>query len=108
MADVNGDGALDIYVSAVNYLTMAGRNVLYINDGTGTFTDRTEEYGLHFSGFSTQALFFDYDGDGDLDCTCSITRCTPSGRSAPPHGEIDGIRRPVIGCIATTASASPT
>jgi enediyne biosynthesis protein E4 len=67
MADVNGDGALDIYVSAVNYLTMAGRNVLYVNDGTGTFTDRTEEYGLSFSGFSTQALFFDYDGDGDLD-----------------------------------------
>ncbi len=67
MADVNGDGALDIYVSAVNYLTMAGRNILYVNDGTGTFTDRTTEYGLAFSGFSTQALFFDYDRDGDLD-----------------------------------------
>lgn len=67
MADVNGDGALDIYVSAVNYLTMAGRNVLYLNDGSGTFTDRTVEYGLAFAGFSTQALFFDYDRDGDLD-----------------------------------------
>lgn len=67
MADVNGDGALDIYASAVNYLTMHGRNVLYINDGTGTFTDRTADYGLEFSGFSTQSLFFDYDRDGDLD-----------------------------------------
>lgn len=67
MADVNGDGALDIYVSAVHYLTMAGRNALYVNDGTGTFTDRTEQYGLSFAGFSTQALFFDYDRDGDLD-----------------------------------------
>ena len=67
MADVNGDGALDIYVSAVNYLTMAGHNVLYVNDGTGTFADRTAEYGLAFSGFSTQSLFFDYDRDGDLD-----------------------------------------
>ena len=67
MADVNGDGHVDLYVSAVNYLSMHGHNVLYVNDGDGTFTDRTAEYGLTFEGFSTQALFFDYDGDGDLD-----------------------------------------
>ncbi|HEV2671599.1 MAG TPA: VCBS repeat-containing protein [Gemmatimonadales bacterium] len=67
MADVNGDGRLDIYVSGVNALGLQGRNVLYINNGDGTFTDRTAEYGLAFSGYSTQAAFFDYDGDGDLD-----------------------------------------
>src|SRR6266446_9334716 len=67
MADVDGDGRLDIYVSGVNYLGMKGRNVLYINNGDGTFTERTDEYGLGFSGYSTQAAFFDYDGDGDLD-----------------------------------------
>ena len=67
MADVNGDGWLDIYVSAVSYLAMHGHNVLYINNRDGTFTDRTREYGLGFEGYSTQALFFDYDGDGDLD-----------------------------------------
>ncbi|CAA9309905.1 MAG: FIG00652713: hypothetical protein, partial [uncultured Gemmatimonadaceae bacterium] len=67
MADVNGDGHLDIYASAVNYLTMRGRNVLYVNDGDGTFTDRTREYGLDFAGYSTQAAFLDYDRDGDLD-----------------------------------------
>ena len=67
MADVNGDGHVDIYVSGIEYLTMHSRNVLYINNGNGTFTDRTTEYGLEHSGYSTQALFFDYDGDGDLD-----------------------------------------
>ena len=67
MADVNGDGRLDIYVSGVDYLGMHGRNALYINNGDGTFTDRADAYGLAFSGYSTQAAFFDYDGDGDLD-----------------------------------------
>ena len=67
MADVNGDGRLDLYVSAVDYLGMHGHNVLYVNNGDGSFTDRTAEYGLEFAGYSTQALFFDYDGDGDLD-----------------------------------------
>src|SRR2546423_328411 len=67
MADVNGDGRVDIYVSGVNYLNEHGRNVLYINNGDGTFTDRTKEFGLEHVGYSTQALFFDYDGDGDLD-----------------------------------------
>ena len=67
MADVNGDGWVDIYVSGIDYLQVHGHNVLYINDHDGTFTDRTKEYGLDFAGYSTQAAFFDYDGDGDLD-----------------------------------------
>ncbi|HEX9129003.1 MAG TPA: VCBS repeat-containing protein, partial [Gemmatimonadaceae bacterium] len=67
MADVNGDGKIDIYVSGADYLGLHGRNVLYINNGDGTFTDRTKEYGLDHVGYNTQALFFDYDGDGDLD-----------------------------------------
>ncbi len=67
MADVNGDGRLDIYVSAVRYLGMQGRNMLYMNNGDGTFTDRAGQYGLAHAGYSTQAAFFDYDADGDLD-----------------------------------------
>ncbi len=67
MADVNGDGHVDIYVSGIEYLTMHGRNVLYINNGNATFTDRTREYGLEHAGYATQSVFFDYDGDGDLD-----------------------------------------
>lgn len=69
MADVNGDGRLDIYVSAVaNHHGLQGHNQLFVNNGNGTFAEKAKEYGLDFSGFSTQAAFFDYDRDGDLDC----------------------------------------
>ncbi|MFC4871710.1 VCBS repeat-containing protein [Negadavirga shengliensis] len=68
MADVNGDGFLDIYVCRVSgYKGLEGKNELYINNGDLTFTEMAADYGLDFRGFSTQAAFFDYDGDGDLD-----------------------------------------
>jgi enediyne biosynthesis protein E4 len=69
MADVNGDGLLDIYVCSVNKkLGLQGHNELYINNGNLTFTESAAKYGLDFSGYSTQAVFFDFDHDGDLDC----------------------------------------
>ncbi|MGN6493947.1 MAG: VCBS repeat-containing protein [Agriterribacter sp.] len=72
MADVNGDGFLDIYVSAVaNHHGLKGKNELFINNGNTTeigFKEEAAGYGLDFSGFTTQAAFFDYDRDGDLDC----------------------------------------
>lgn len=69
MADVNGDGLLDIYVSAVsNEYGLQGHNELFINNGNGSFAEKSKEYGLDFSGFTTQVAFFDYDHDGDLDC----------------------------------------
>lgn len=68
MADVNGDGLLDIYVCQVGgYKGLKGKNRLYINNGDLTFTDQAEKYGVDFEGFSTHAVFFDYDQDGDLD-----------------------------------------
>jgi len=68
MADVNGDGLLDIYVCQVgDYKNLHGRNQLFINQGNLIFKDEAHEYGLDFQGFSTQAAFFDYDMDGDLD-----------------------------------------
>jgi hypothetical protein len=68
MADVNGDGFLDIYVCAVgDFMGLEGSNELYINNGDGTFTEKAADYGLDFTGFSTQAAYFDMDHDGDLD-----------------------------------------
>lgn len=73
MADVNGDGRLDIYVSQLgDYQNIRGKNQLYINlgndeAGNPTFENQASQYGLDLVGFSTQAAFFDYDLDGDLD-----------------------------------------
>lgn len=67
MADINGDGFLDIYVCRSNYMDRKGPNQLFINNGDLTFTERAGEYGLAHIGLSRQAAFFDYDLDGDLD-----------------------------------------
>ncbi len=68
IADVNGDGLLDIYVCEVGgYKNFKGRNELFINNGNLTFAERANTYGLDIQGFNTQAVFFDYDHDGDLD-----------------------------------------
>lgn len=68
MADVNGDGFLDIYVCNSGDISGDNKqNELFINQGDGTFVEKAEEYGLADQGFSTHAVFFDYDKDGDLD-----------------------------------------
>ena len=69
MADVNGDGLLDIYVCNSGDVDPEDReNELFINNGDLTFTERAKEYNLNNNGLSVHAAFFDYDGDGDLDC----------------------------------------
>lgn len=68
MADVNGDGFLDLYVLAVVGLNgFDGHNELFINQGDGTFKEESTKYGLDLDNYSTSAAFFDYDNDGDLD-----------------------------------------
>lgn len=68
MADVNGDGWLDIYVCNSGDIKNDNKqNELFINNGDLTFTERAEEYQVADRGFTTHAAFFDYDRDGDLD-----------------------------------------
>lgn len=73
MADVNGDGKLDIYICHSGNLPSEKKaNELFINEGNDAngipkFTDRAAEYGLDSQASSTNAYFFDYDRDGDLD-----------------------------------------
>ncbi|MCH7412732.1 VCBS repeat-containing protein [Belliella sp. R4-6] len=68
MADVNGDGYLDIYICKSGPLGGEQRhNELFINNGDLTFTEMSKEYGLADEGLSQHAVFFDFDKDGDLD-----------------------------------------
>lgn len=68
MADVNGDGLLDIYVCYSGKGSVESRkNELWINEGDFRFSEEAEKFGIADPSNSTQGLFFDFDQDGDLD-----------------------------------------
>lgn len=81
MADVNGDGFLDIYVC--NSGDIKGdkkQNELFINNKDMTFTELAMEYGIADKGFSTHGVFFDYDKDNDLDLYVLNNSYDPIGK----------------------------
>ena len=73
VADVNGDGLLDIYICKAGPGAPGERaNQLWINQGKDKngiphFKEMAKQYGVADEGYSTQAVFLDYDRDGNLD-----------------------------------------
>jgi hypothetical protein len=73
-ADVNNDGRLDLYVCGYGC-----PNHLYINNGDGTFSEKSGEAGVDFSPASIMGSFADFDRDGDLDLYLA------NNHFPPPH-----------------------
>ena len=87
--DVDGDGDLDILVGnrKIGFPVLAPQNLLYLNDGTGTFTDVTATH-MPVDDQDTSALVLgDVDGDGDLDLMVG---------NAAPHVLSDGPAEPPL------------
>ncbi|MGB3076607.1 MAG: VCBS repeat-containing protein [Chitinophagales bacterium] len=67
IVDINNDGFDDIYVCRSRWKDSLA-NLLYVNNGNGTFTEKAKEYGIDAPDtYTIMANFFDYDKDGDLD-----------------------------------------
>src|ERR1017187_2164598 len=79
--DVNNDGLLDIYVCRFN-----APNLLYINQGDGTFKEEAHAYGLDVTDGSVMAYFYDYDRDGWLDV---FIQTNVLDAAAHPEGQRD-------------------
>jgi hypothetical protein len=93
VADYDNDGYQDIFV------TSYGKNVLYHNNGNGTFTDVTDKAGVAGGGWSASAGFFDFDNDGHLDLfvtrymewdTAHNKACNGDYHTYCPPGEFPG------------------
>ena len=89
IADVDGDGRLDIYISHAGQTEPARRaNALWINQGVGKdsiphFEEKGEALGVADRGYTTHAAFLDYDRDGDLDLFIINNSPRPVGSFGP-------------------------
>lgn len=99
-ADVDNDGDVDLYVVNIpgplkqdgNPAPPGPTNVLYRNNGDGTFTDITEMAGVGHRGYGMGCVFADYDGDGAIDLYV-----TNYGANVLYHNNGDGTFRDVTG-----------
>ena len=81
--DINNDGLLDIYVCRFN-----APNLLYVNQGDGTFREMAHAYGLDIKDSSVMAAFGDYDHDGWLDVYITTNLLSQSAHPAGQRGRL--------------------
>jgi hypothetical protein len=94
-ADYDNDGHQDLFVTSTR-----GGNVLFRNQGNGTFKDVTKEAGLDHIGHSQVAVFFDYDNDGYLDLFVAQTAQWTIDRYNKNFGYYPGKGDPLLGNMA--------
>lgn len=100
--DINNDGLLDLYICRVgNYETLHSHNLLLVcqgidKNGVPSYIDQSKEYGLDFSGFSTQAAFLDYDMDGDIDMFL-LNHSVHENGNFRPRKDFSGTYHPLSG-----------
>ena len=99
--DVDGDGDLDLHVC-----NLEAKNLLYENQGDGTFREAGARFGLDVVAASMMAAFADYDGDGRLDCYLLTNRALHAGWSLTPE-VLNGFR-PGADTVRTPAQMVPT
>jgi len=93
MSDVNQDGLMDIYLCAggsrkTKIKDMA--NLLYINNGDGTFIEKGKEMGIADTGNTIQAVFFDYDKDGYTDLYLLTNALVSFNKNTPRPKMVNG------------------
>jgi enediyne biosynthesis protein E4 len=80
-ADIDNDGAPDLFVT-----TVRGGNLLFRNDGHGHFKDIAKEAGLDLVSHSSGAVFFDFDNDGLVDLlVCNVGSYTSNDQAPDGH-----------------------
>ena len=111
LVDINNDGYLDIYVSVSGPPGSTGNeraNLLFLNNGNRSFTEAAAQFGIADTGFTTHAVFLDYDRDACLDLfllenspqdyargeatihPAGVRRATPASYDQLYHNNCDG------------------
>ncbi len=94
--DVDNDSDLDLHVCAFN-----APNLLYINQGDGTFVEQAAQRGLDHVGASVMVAFADYDRDGDLDGYLVTHRNNASDEAHLPRSTTQAMKRGIIARLSS-------